>query len=119
MCGDYTLVRYSVRFGTRSNDMEFKDYYKILGVSPDADENTIKSTYRKLARQLHPDVNPGNKDSGEKFKEVNEAYQVLSDPEQRKKYDALRAEYQRYQSRSDLSTHRQPWKGYGTYSSQP
>lgn len=77
--------------------MEFKDYYKILGVSPDADENAIKSTYRKLARQLHPDVNPGDKEAGEKFKEVNEAYQVLSNPEQRKKYDELRSEYQRYQ----------------------
>ncbi|MGE5139705.1 MAG: DnaJ C-terminal domain-containing protein, partial [Rudaea sp.] len=77
--------------------MEFKDYYKILGVSPDADENAIKTTYRKLARQLHPDVNPGDKEAGEKFKEVNEAYQVLSNPEQRKKYDELRSEYQRYQ----------------------
>ena len=77
--------------------MEFKDYYAILGVSPDADEKTIRKTYRKLARQYHPDVNPENKEAEEKFKEINEAYQVLSNPEQRKKYDELRDQYQRYQ----------------------
>ncbi|HET9591045.1 MAG TPA: DnaJ C-terminal domain-containing protein [Anaerolineales bacterium] len=77
--------------------MDFKDYYEILGVSPDADEKTIKQTYRKLARQYHPDVNPGNKDAEEKFKAINEAYQALSNPEQRKKYDELRAQYQRWQ----------------------
>jgi curved DNA-binding protein len=77
--------------------MEFKDYYEILGVSPDADQKTIKQTYRKLARQYHPDVTPGNKDAEERFKEINEAYQALSNPEQRKKYDELRAQYQRWQ----------------------
>jgi len=77
--------------------MEFKDYYEILGISPDADEKTIKSTYRKLARQYHPDVNPGNKEAEEKFKTINEAYQALSNPEQRKKYDQLRSQYLRWQ----------------------
>ena len=77
--------------------MDFKDYYEILGVSPDADEKTIKQAYRKLARQHHPDVNPGNKEAEEKFKTINEAYQALSNPEQRKKYDELRAQYQRWQ----------------------
>lgn len=77
--------------------MDFKDYYAILGVPPDADANTIRSAYRKLARQYHPDVNPGNKEAEEKFKEINEAYQALSDEESRKKYDALRLQYQRYQ----------------------
>ena len=77
--------------------MDFKDYYEILGVSPDADAKTIKQTYRKLARQYHPDVNPGNKEAEEKFKTINEAYQALSNPEQRKKYDELRAQYQRWQ----------------------
>lgn len=77
--------------------MDFKDYYEILGVSPDADEQTIKQAYRKLARQHHPDVNPGNKEAEEKFKTINEAYQALSNPEQRKKYDELRAQYQRWQ----------------------
>ncbi len=77
--------------------MDFKDYYEILGVSPDADEKTIKQAYRKLARQHHPDVNPGNKEAEEKFKTINEAYQALSNPEQRTKYDELRAQYQRWQ----------------------
>jgi len=77
--------------------MEFKDYYQILGVAPDADEKAIRQAFRKLARQYHPDVNPGDKAAEEKFKEINEANQVLSDPEQRKKYDALRTQYQRWQ----------------------
>ena len=77
--------------------MEFKDYYQILGVSPDADEQAIRQAFRTLARQYHPDVNPGDKAAEERFKVINEAHQVLSDPEQRKKYDALRAQYQRWQ----------------------
>lgn len=77
--------------------MEFKDYYSILGVPPEADEKTIKQAYRKLARQYHPDVNPNNKEAEEKFKEINEAYQVLSNADQRAKYDQMRLEYQQYQ----------------------
>jgi curved DNA-binding protein len=77
--------------------VEFKDYYQILGVPPDADQKTIKQAYRKLARQHHPDVNPGNKEAEERFKEINEAYQALSNAEQRKKYDDLRAQYLRWQ----------------------
>lgn len=77
--------------------MEFKDYYQILGVAPDADEKAIRQAFRKLARQYHPDVNPGDKAAEEQFKVINEANQVLSDPEQRKKYDALRTQYQRWQ----------------------
>jgi curved DNA-binding protein len=77
--------------------MDFKDYYQILGVSPDASEKDIKQAYRKLARQHHPDVNPGDKSAEEKFKEINEAYQALSNAEQRKKYDAMRADYGRWQ----------------------
>jgi curved DNA-binding protein len=77
--------------------MDFKDYYAILGVPPDADEKTIKQAYRKLARQHHPDVNPGNEEAEEQFKLINEAYQALSNKEQRQKYDELRAQYQRWQ----------------------
>lgn len=77
--------------------MEFKDYYETLGVSSNADKKVIQQTFRQLARQYHPDVNPGNKEAEEKFKTINEAYQVLSDPEQRKKYDQLRAQYQQWQ----------------------
>jgi curved DNA-binding protein len=79
--------------------MDFKDYYAALGVAPDADEQTIKQAYRKLARQYHPDVNPNDKQAEERFKEINEAYQALSDPERRRKYDELREQYQRWQQR--------------------
>jgi curved DNA-binding protein len=77
--------------------MEFKDYYQTLGVDPQADAKAIQKAFRGLARKVHPDVNPGNKDAEEKFKTINEAYQVLSDVEQRKKYDQLRAQYQQWQ----------------------
>jgi curved DNA-binding protein len=79
--------------------MDNKDYYAILGVPADADSETIKKTFRKLARKHHPDVNPGNKEAEEKFKTINEAYQVLSDVEKRKKYDELQAQYQQWQQR--------------------
>jgi curved DNA-binding protein len=66
---------------------DFKDYYGILGVSKTATSEEIKQAFRKLARKYHPDVNPGNKEAEAKFKEVNEAYEVLSDPDKKKKYD--------------------------------
>jgi curved DNA-binding protein len=77
--------------------MDFKDYYEILGIPPDAEKKIIKQTYRELAKKYHPDVNPGKKEAEEKFKTINEAYQVLSDTEKRKKYDELRAQYQHWQ----------------------
>jgi molecular chaperone DnaJ len=67
-----------------------KDYYKILGVSENATQDEIKQAYKKLAMKYHPDRNPGDKQAEEKFKEINEAYSVLSDPEKRKQYDQLR-----------------------------
>jgi molecular chaperone DnaJ len=67
--------------------MAAKDYYTVLGINRDATDKDIKAAYRKLARKYHPDVNPGNKAAEEKFKEINQAYEVISDAEKRKKYD--------------------------------
>ena len=67
--------------------MEFIDYYKILGISKNASESDIKKAYRKLARKYHPDLNPNDTDAEKKFKEINEANVVLSNPDNRKKYD--------------------------------
>jgi len=76
--------------------MEYKDYYKILGVERNADADTIKKAFRKLARKYHPDLNKGDKKAEERFKEMNEANDVLSDPEKRKVYDQLGSNYQQY-----------------------
>lgn len=67
--------------------MQYKDYYNVLGVSKNSSQDDIKKSYRKLAKQYHPDANPGDKQAEDKFKDINEAYEVLSDPEKRKKYD--------------------------------
>jgi curved DNA-binding protein len=77
--------------------MEYKDYYKILGVDRDAGENDVKRAYRRLARQFHPDVNPDDNRAEERFKEINEAYEVLGDPEKRAKYDQLGASWRQWQ----------------------
>jgi len=74
--------------------MEYKDYYKILGVARGASADEIKKAFRKLARKYHPDVNPGDKKAEAKFKEINEAYEVLSDAEKRNKYDTLGPNWQ-------------------------
>src|SRR6186713_2656379 len=67
--------------------MEFIDYYKVLGVEKNASADDIKKAYRKLARKMHPDLNPNDKEAHKKFQQINEANEVLSDPEKRKKYD--------------------------------
>lgn len=77
--------------------MEYKDYYKILGVGKNATDKEIKQAFRKLARQYHPDMNPNDPQAEARFKEINEAYEVLSDPEKRKKYDQLGADWVRWQ----------------------
>lgn len=77
--------------------MEFKDYYKILGVDKSASRDEIKKAYRKLAMKYHPDRNPNNKSAEDKFKAITEANEVLSDPEKRKKYDTLGANWKQYQ----------------------
>ncbi len=77
--------------------MNYKDYYKIIGVSKSASADEIKKAYRKLAIKFHPDKNPNNKVAEEKFKEINEANEVLGDAEKRKKYDELGENWQQYQ----------------------
>src|SRR5919112_510129 len=78
--------------------MDFKDYYSTLGVAKTATDKEIKQAFRKLARKYHPDVNPGDKAAEAKFKEVNEANEVLSDPEKRRKYDELGANWRAYEN---------------------
>lgn len=73
--------------------MEYKDYYKILGIDKNASESEIKSAYRKLAKKYHPDLNPNNAKAQEKFKEVNEAYEVLGNTDKKKKYDTFGSSY--------------------------
>jgi curved DNA-binding protein len=83
--------------------MEYKDYYKILGVERNVAEKDIKRAYRKLAVQSHPDKNPGDARAEERFKEINEAYEVLGDPAKRAKYDQLGSSYQEWERRGGAS----------------
>jgi curved DNA-binding protein len=98
-----------------SKAMNYKDYYEILGVPPNAERKVIQKTFRQLARKYHPDLNPGNKESEEKFKTINEAYEVLSDADKRKKYDELRVQYQQWQQ----SGSRQQDFDWQNWSTQP
>jgi curved DNA-binding protein len=81
--------------------MDYKDYYKILGVERKASEDDIRKAYRKLAKQYHPDYNPNNKQSEDRFKEINEAYEVLSDTKKRSHYDRLGSDYSNWQRRGN------------------
>ena len=77
--------------------MDFKDYYATLGVPKTASEKEVKQAFRKMARKHHPDVNPGDKAAESRFKEINEAYEVIGDPEKRKKYDELGSNWKMYE----------------------
>ncbi|MBI4288891.1 MAG: J domain-containing protein [Chloroflexi bacterium] len=92
--------------------MNGKDYYQTLGVPRNAADKDVKAAFRRLARRYHPDVNPGNKTAEAKFKEINEAYEVLSDPEKRRKYDEFGEQWQ-YADRFQETARQQPQWGGG------
>lgn len=77
--------------------MDYKDYYQVIGIDKSASQEEIKKAYRKLARKHHPDVNPGDPTAEERFKDINEANEVLSDPEKRRKYDQFGSQWQQYE----------------------
>jgi curved DNA-binding protein len=98
--------------------VQFRDYYETLGVSKTASDDEIKSAFRKLARKFHPDVAKDKKSAEEKFKQINEAYEVLSDPEKRKKYDQLGANWNQpggFQPPPDWGAQEQPGGGFHRY----
>jgi curved DNA-binding protein len=95
--------------------MDFIDYYKILGINKTASQDEVKAAYRKLARKHHPDLNPNDKEANKKFQQVNEANEVLSDPEKRKKYDQYGKDWQHADAyeKANASAGRRPRKGSG------
>ncbi len=102
--------------------MAGKDYYSILGVPKGAPEKDIKAAYRKLARKYHPDVNPGDKSAESRFKEINEAYEVLSDPDKRKKYDQYGSDFENaeaYARAREQARQQSSWFGRGAGAGSP
>jgi molecular chaperone DnaJ len=99
--------------------MAGKDYYSILGVSRSASDKDIKATYRRLARQYHPDVNPGNKSAEQRFKEINQAYEVLSDTDKRKKYDQYGEQWEQAQQYAEAARQAQQQGSGFRYTRQP
>ena len=93
--------------------MDYKDYYKILGIDRKASEDDIRKAYRKLAKQYHPDYNPNDKQAEEKFKEINEAYEVLSDQKKRSYYDRVGSDYSQWQRRGAPGDFN--WGDYGGF----
>jgi curved DNA-binding protein len=95
--------------------MDFIDYYKILGINKTASQDEVKAAYRKLARKHHPDLNPNDKEANKKFQQINEANEVLSDPEKRKKYDQYGKDWQQADAyeKANASAGRRPRKGSG------
>jgi curved DNA-binding protein len=93
--------------------MEFVDYYKILGVPKDASTDDIKKAYRKLARKYHPDLNPNDKEAHKRFQQINEANEVLSDPEKRKKYDQYGKDWQHAEQFEQARRQQQQYAGTG------
>ncbi|CAN5438484.1 J domain-containing protein [soil metagenome] len=92
--------------------MEFIDYYKVLGIEKNASADHVKKAYRKLARKLHPDLNPTDKEAHKKFQQINEANEVLSDPEKRKKYDQYGKDWQHAEQFEQQQAHRKSQEGY-------
>src|SRR6201988_4262143 len=93
--------------------MEYIDYYKVLGVDKNASAEDIKKAYRKLARKHHPDLNPNDKEAHKKFQQINEANEVLSDPEKRKKYDQYGKDWQHAEQFEKAKQSRQQWSTAG------
>ncbi len=95
--------------------MDYKDYYKVLGVDRKASEDEIRKAYRKLAKQHHPDYNPNNKQAEERFKDINEAYEVLSDAKKRAYYDRVGSDYSSWQKRGGGDPGNFNWDQYGGF----
>src|SRR2546423_14248452 len=95
--------------------MDYVDYYKVLGINKNATTDEIKKAYRKLARKFHPDLNPNDKEANKKFQQVNEANEVLSDPDKRKKYDQYGKDWKHAEEfeRAGRSQQRRPYAGGG------